>query len=409
MKRVAHAGVCRFSRSNKNNIVFDYGKGCFVYDTEGKSYIDFVLGYGPVILGHSNQEFNEILTNFIKKGIHLPGYSHWHELYAQRLLGVHSKKFLVSFFKTGSESVSAALRLSSLITGKKGIIRCGYVGWHDALVGNSVRWHESLESPLRQEIRYMSGIRGIGPEEPVLNWINLDIEELYKLVSCNCDRIGAFVFDAYQIYFSSIDIFKKAIDLCRKNNILILCDETKTGGRISKLGIAIDEMLNVDMIILGKSLANGAPLSLLIGKDEILKYSEEARITGTFSKELLSIYCALATLDIMEKRSGYEIIKNYGQKVVDIINEVSKEIGIIDVVKARPVFGGSLFNIEYTKPILEDSKMRGLFMQCLADNNLLILQGHPSFICIDHENIDFGYLYELIYNGLKVWKTHIRI
>jgi glutamate-1-semialdehyde 2,1-aminomutase len=399
----SHTNLCIFRKSNSQEILFKSSKDAYVYDTQGNSYIDFVLGFGPVIIGHSVPEFNEGLTSLLQNGIHMPGYTIWHEAYLEKLLREIYFECTTIFFKTASEAVSGALRLACLAKKKMGLIRCGYIGWHDALIGDSVSWHEPLESKHRNRLRYNSGFRGINGNEKVFNWINFDLVELEMILDQNAGNISAFIIDAYQVSYTSISTICHAIKLCHDFNVFVIFDETKTGGRLSKLGLASTYKLDVDLIVVGKSLANGSPLSLLIGKKEILRFSEDARIGGTFSKELLGIYSALVTLEIMEKRSGFETINKICKEVVETFNVATNESSTSNLVTARQVLGGGIFEICFSPDIINNLSARRLLPMAFADSGVLLLQGHPSFICLSHNSIDKIELNNRFNEGLKNW------
>jgi glutamate-1-semialdehyde 2,1-aminomutase len=401
--RIHHAGVSRFFRSDGKEIIFSHGKKGVVYDDVGNEYIDFILGFGPIILGHTYPDFQSKLKDFIDNGIIFPGYGKWHYKYINKLLGDLDTDYQGVIFKTASEAVIAAIRLATIVTNKKGVIRCGFLGWHDVLIGKSVYWHEPLDSPLRNKNRYEMGMRGIGPDEPVFNWVDLDIQHLSYIIEKEGDKYGVFVMDAYQLSFSTFELFNQILLLCKNHNIQVVLDETKTGGRVSKHGIALDNKFDVDMVVLGKSLSNGAPISLLVGKEDILKYSEIARIGGTFSKELIAIYAGLITLEIMEERSGFDIIKKVGIDVVNTINSSIAELDLQRALKAEPVFDGAMFEIRFSKELMVDMDARDQLIKCLADNGILLLQGHPSFVCLAHQELESQILYEKFRNGLLIW------
>src|SRR5713101_4422165 len=149
MVTIVHSGLPRRSLAFGGEVLFERGSGGMVIDAEGREYVDFILGYGAVILGHSVAEFRTKVANYSANGLLLPGYSSWHIRLLRRLLQSTTENYSAAFFKTGSESVTAAIRLASRLSSKKGIIRCGFIGWHDVQLGKSVRWHEPLESPLR--------------------------------------------------------------------------------------------------------------------------------------------------------------------------------------------------------------------------------------------------------------------
>ena len=400
---ISHSGVCRFRRTDGSEIRFSHATGPFVFDTRSHRFVDFVLGFGPVIIGHAKPEFNERLAHYLQYGIHLPGYTKWHGLFLERLLGSQLGHLASCFFKTGSESVSAAIRLGTMISGKKGVLRCGYIGWHDVLIGNSIRWHEAPGCALRNEIRMLEGLRGISASEPVYNWGTLELDELSSIIRDANQHVGTFVFDAYQLAFSTIDTLRAAISMCREERMSIVIDETKTAGRVSSLSIAIDNELDFDFLVMGKALANGAPLSLLVGDQRLIELAEAARIGGTFSKELIAVYCGLATLDILRSTDGLDQIQRAGNRFVDVFNMVAKEIGITRSVKASSVFGGAIFDIRFGPDVARQKGIRELLPKSLAENGILLLEGHPSFVSLDHWTLDWSDLSTKLTKGLHKW------
>ncbi len=175
--------------------------------------------------------------------------------------------------------------MAALKTGRLGVVRCGFIGWHDVQAGRSVKWHEPLNSPLRCNLKNVEFIRGISNAESVYNWLDMDPTSLREILVNHGKHIGAFVLDAYLIsYVHSLKVIEQAIEICRQFDVTVICDETKTGGRVSKLGVAISQALDVDLVVIGKALANGFPMSLAIGKTPLLDLAEEHRLSGTYSK-----------------------------------------------------------------------------------------------------------------------------
>ena len=400
--KIFHSGVPNYHGSDGQSLLFARGEGGVVFDCCGKKYIDFVLGYGPVVLGHAREDFEKIISSHLRSGIHLPGYAIFHQEYLDRLLSEFPSDMGACFFKTSSEAVTAALRIAAHMTGKLGVLRCGFVGWHDVQICKTVRWHEPPQSDARKDMRFVSCMRGCDGKEGVFNWTSVEFEELDNILTNSCNTIGALVFDAYQAIWIDTDILIKSFELCRSKGIVVIFDETKTAGRIDT-SIAYRESLPVDMIILGKSLANGAPLSLLVGSNEVMSYSTSARVSGTFSKELLSVYSAIATLDLMQKYNGYTKLKYIGHEIVRIFNEASSDANVINKVEAVTILGGGMFELRFVPEIETKHSYRKLLANLLVDNGILLLQGHPSFVCLSHESIDNNILYDKFFNSLSSW------
>lgn len=405
MVTIVHSGLPKRSLASGGEIIFERGSGGMVVDADGREYIDFILGYGSVILGHSVAGFQRKLEGYSQNGILLPGYSSWHLELLRRLLQSKGDKYSAAFFKTGSESITAAIRLASRLSSKKRIIRCGFIGWHDAQLGKSVRWHEPLESPLRFPPRFLEGFRGIAGEEEVFNWVSLDLKDLLSIINANADNIGCFIIDTYQLRFGGRETLKSAVDLCRDRGIYVVADETKIAGRVSRLGFAAEFGWDVDFIVAGKALANGAPLSILLGRPDLMAASEEARITGTFSQELSAVFATLATFDEMEMLDGYNVIQSIGQRVAKEFNLAAERVGVADIVQAEPLFGGGMFELTFSGRILGDWNYRRELCSILAARGILLLEGHPSYVCLEHRSLDWNLLQQLFEGGLAEWKA----
>lgn len=398
-----HAGITGFSGTNKEKITFTHGKGYEIYDTNNKSYIDFILGYGPVILGHSTDSFLKQLQEYLQHGLLMPGYTKWHDLFIERFVKKLDKNLVASFFKTASEAVTAAIRLSTMATKKQGIIRCGFIGWHDAQIGMTINWHEQPDSPFRNVLKNTAYFRGIQESEPVFNWTNFNLEQFSDIIQKHGAQIGAFVLDAYQTAFMKPATLQEALKLCRNNNIKIIFDETKTGGRVSKYGIAYQNKLDYDLLILGKALANGAPISIIIGKKDLLAMSEAAQIQGTFSKEMFAIYCALITQKIMDDSNGYDILQKTGEKVVFSLNKAAKKAQIDHLIQAKQLFQAGMFDIYFSDPLLKNIQERSNLTKFLTDEGVLLFEGHPSFVCLEHANMDWDNFEQSLEAGMKNW------
>jgi glutamate-1-semialdehyde aminotransferase len=134
-------GVPSVMRSAAADTCLVGGAGSICWDTNNKKYIDWVCGYGTLILGHSNFEVNRGVIRQLKKGmIFLSKHPLRDQLNAE-IKDIFQTSENNLLLKTGSEAVSAAIRLARAFTNKPRIIRCGYHGWHDSMVSPQISWH----------------------------------------------------------------------------------------------------------------------------------------------------------------------------------------------------------------------------------------------------------------------------
>ena len=333
----------------------------------------------------------------------------FHEEYLGRLLGDRPGD-RGAMFKTASEAVAAGFRIAAMETGKLGVIRSGYVGWHDAQIADSLKWHEPLHSPLRNKLRYTEHMSGVGADEPVMNWVDLRLESLAQLLDEGRDTLGCFVFDAYLASLTTPEVLREAVAMCRDADLITVFDETKTGGRISKLGYAHDHGIEADLLVIGKALANGAPLSILVGSVDLLAHTEQARLSGTFSKEMLAIYSALATLDIMERpigqfADGWRELADIGIRVAATMSMAAEEADVRSQVWAQPVLGGGMFELVYGDELIGDRARRDALLAVFGASGILLLEGQPSFVCLAHRDIDWTLFRQRAGQAFTEWAT----
>ncbi|BEO79620.1 aminotransferase class III [Serratia marcescens] len=397
-------GSDRLLDSNGHPIQFRKGKGYRIEDTNGNEYLDFVLGIGPVILGHSHPDFNKKLSDALCLGLSFPGFGEVHSLLSDLFESVYVGSKVISLFKTSSEAVTASFRCAMMETERKKILRCGFLGWHDAQLYMSPSWHEALGSAKRNDLRYVKGMRGVTGEEAVFNWINGDLSELDKLLQEHGSDIAIFALDVYQLAFFPEEKIKSAIEMCKAYGIKVLLDETKTAGRTNPGGyLANNPDFDPDYVVLGKAIGNGLPLAVLIGKPDSIAIYREARIGGTHTKEILSSHAALAVAEIMKECDGYNLISQAGGAIVTTLNSAFKEAGADNLLMAKPLFNNALFDLVFSQDLVNDAMQRGRLKSELMRNGLLIMEGHNSFVSLAHSNLNHDELFSLAHKSAKNW------
>jgi glutamate-1-semialdehyde 2,1-aminomutase len=401
---LAHRSVATFWRSDGERIVFARGRGHRVWDDRGREYIDLVNGYGPVVIGHSDPEFLASVGDLLADGLHFPSYSYWHRHYVEEVYGEEWRAGAAAFFKSSSEAVTAALRLAARQTGRLGVVRCGYTGWHDVQLAGSVAWHEPLSSPLRHTRREAEWFRGVSRNEAVFNWVDLEAGSLQKLLAEHGDVIGSVVVDAYQDCLTSTGVLAQVVDLCRDAGIASIVDETKTAGRVSPKGLCFERGHRPDYLVTGKAIANGAPLSVLLVSAYDRPTFEAARVGGTHSKELFGVAAGLATHRIMRVRDGFVKLGNAGVDVCRALNEAAEQTGTSSALVAVPRFGGSMFDLIFDPRLQGDRQLRSTLQVAFADAGILLLVGHPSFVALAHDGIPLDELTGRANRALTAWK-----
>ncbi|MEU1320987.1 aminotransferase class III-fold pyridoxal phosphate-dependent enzyme [Streptomyces tibetensis] len=399
---VASTSLTRMYGMDGTEIEWARGRGGQITDVRGRTYTDFICGLGPVVIGHADPEWNTRFAERLGNGAILPGYARSHdELAAEVLKNAPAPFGCVGYFKHSSDAVSAAIRLARFRTGRPGIVRCGYTGWHDALIAHSPRWHEPLGSPSREEFRSPPGCGGVTGDEEPWDWTDLNPSTLAAQLASG--RFACLIVDAYQLALREDDWLKQALDLAAEAGTLVVLDETKTAGRVAPIGALTEFHASADYIVMGKAIANGVALSLLLGHEGMADDFDVTRITGTFSKDLISVYAAQVTSAVMRERDGYTALRRIGIRLVELVNSASAEAGTADEITAAAVFGGSLWDFQFAPGLVADGARRALLTQHLESAGVLALQGHPSYVCLAHEE-DLDTLYDVFVSALTHWR-----
>lgn len=270
---------------NMPNYIY-HGEGCYVWDEQGRKYIDWTASLGTVITG-----YNESLCGFHC----LPMKTDSEELLADLLCEIYNMD-KVRFFKNGSDATDAAIRLARYHTGINTIASCGYHGWHDCFSYTYGR-HKS---------GYNKVFRGVVERQQQMGEIDWDFhywkpDDLQTVINSKPSCIIIEPLDRRYPQACTAENLHRIQKLCKDNGILFILDEILSGFRMGKGGITELYGLDPDLVCLGKAMSNGMPLSALIGKANIMADIEDLFITGTYFTDDLSFKQAIKTIQNLNK------------------------------------------------------------------------------------------------------------
>lgn len=384
------------------SIILSHGKGSHVWDTEGKKYIDYTNGWGAIILGYSNKELDKILTEHLKKGILFALQNVLVPKLKSKLLELFPSLQEMIFLKTGSEATSAAIRIARAFKKKEKIIRCGYHGWNDWCNFGRGTTHRDD----RPDWGYKVSLPGIpkARRELTIELLNPQyFDMLYKIVKKNKGEIAALIIDPTEVFGKVKENLIEIQNIARDNDLLFILDEIKTGFRLSLGGAQEYYGLTPDITILSKAISNGLPLSVVLGKKDIMEI-EYAYAGGTYSEETLSIASALGTIEILEKNNGISLIWKSGRRLISKLNDKIKSLDMENFVEIQgwnePPMPYVRFNKEnIRKKSLE--KVRSFFYNELSRNGILMYHNQMNFITTSHSEKDIDETVEKCYFGFK--------
>ncbi|MCX7832135.1 MAG: aminotransferase class III-fold pyridoxal phosphate-dependent enzyme [Actinobacteria bacterium] len=357
---------------SRQKIVFVKGEGVFLYDEQGKRYLDFITGVGVTPLGHSNEEINSALYEQSK---HLYTCSNLFYSYPQIRLAEKLSQYVGEgkwfFSNSGTESIEAAIKIArryGQVSGKRKIVTL-YGSFHGRTFGSmSATGQEKIKS-------------GFGSMLPDFTHICPgDFEELERTVD---EATSALIVEVIQgekgVRMIEDNFLRYAYNLCKKVGALFIVDEVQTGlWRTGETFLAGQKrQMFPDVVAIAKGLANGLPIGGTWIKEELASLLKAGDHGSTYGGNALCTAVATKVLDIMERENYAERNLKNGRL---FMQELFKNLHNND--KVKEIRGeGLMVAVEFSQPIAEAlvSRLaeRGLLASRCGDNTLRFL---PPFI-----------------------------
>lgn len=283
------------------------GKGCRVWDADGREFIDFRNGLGPVTLGYAFPEVNKAMMEQMEHGS-LYGHPHTLECeVAEMLAEVIPCAQKVRFLKTGGEAVAACIRLARAYTNRDRIIQVGYNGWLNSLAVGGL----SLPG-----VASSAGPRGVPEALSRLHhgavWGKL--EQVERYFEEYPQQIAAVVISAGYPDMELGKTYLPALqELVHRNGALLVFDEIVTGFRITIGGVQEHFKVTPDLAVFAKGIANGMPLSTYCGRAEVMDLLQEVIVSSTYGGEAVTLAAARACIEFYKNHGVIEHLWRVGE------------------------------------------------------------------------------------------------
>ena len=335
----------------KFQIILDKGSGCYIWDSSGKKYLDLMGGYGVSLLGHSNKTIVQAITNQANKLISCHG-SFYNAERANAVLNINkiTPKNLDNIYlcNSGAEAVEAALKLCKKHSKNKIISMSG--SYHGKTIGSlSLTWNPKYKKSF----------------QPLLDNVDFipfgDADSLSKID----DNVAAVFLEVIQgengVKFASVEYFNKLQEQCDKHNVLLVVDEIQTGlGRTGKMWAHEHYDLKPDILCIGKGLAGGMPVGVMISRSDMTNFSLGEHTT-TFGGNPLTSSAINASIEYILQENIIDNAEKTGQIFLNGLEELKLKYDSIRDVRGL----GLMIAIESKFPIkdiLFDGLNNGLIM-----------------------------------------------
>ena len=333
---------------DEDTIVVDRGEGAYVWDMDGKKYIDYRLGFGPVILGHAYPPVVQRVQEALLGG-NIFAWTTPYEISVAERIARMCKVDKVRLTNTGTEATMHALRIARAHTNREKFIKFEgqYHGMADYFMFSTASSHRGGLGSKRSPIAFpnTSGIpKAIN--QYVLSVAFNDFDGLERTVEANWGDVAAVIVEPMLGNSASImpqpGFLEKIRELCDKFGIVMIFDEVKTGFRVANGGAQELFGIQADLVTYAKAMGNGFPIAAIAGKEEVMMTIEPGSLAhgGTYSGNVVGAAAADATLEILENEPVLETINQRGKMLMTGIGEILTEAGIPHVVTGVPSMFG---------------------------------------------------------------------
>lgn len=344
-------------------LIVDKARGSIVTDIEGNEFIDFLSSAAVVNTGHNHPKVVEAIKGQVDKFIHYtPAYMYHipHTELAEKLIEITPGKFekRVAFGLSGSSSVDGALKAARSYTNRKRIISylrsyhgttCGAI----SVSGYGTDMKRKINSQLSdvEFIPYPDCYRCINNQKyPNCHLTCFKYLETLLDTVVPPEEVAAIIFEPIQgdagIIVPPQEYYDRLVDLCKRYDILIIADEVQTGfGRTGKMFACEHFNLEPDIIVLGKAIASGMPLSALVAKKDIFeKWSTPVHFFNT-AGNAVACSAAIATIDVIKEENLIENANVQGKYIIERFMEMMEKYECIGDVRGK----GLLIGVDIVK------------------------------------------------------------
>ena len=324
------------------------GRGARVTDLDGNVYVDYRMGYGPSILGYADPRVDAAAREGMKVGGVFALSTEGELEVADRIARMVPAAELVRFSNSGTEAVMAALRLARAYTGRDDylILEGSYHGLFDAAMWYTPmdKWKQVGDPEVHP---YSEGVPLSTRQFAHFVQAN-DANQLEDVLRRHGDRIACLLIEPIMGNCLGIaaepDYVRAARELCDRHGVVMIIDEVKTGFRVARGGVQELYGVRADLCTFAKALANGYPISVLAGREDIMrKLGRGVAHGGTYTAHPVSLAAAARTLQILHETDALERIAAYGTRLRAGMSQILKSRGIAHSFVGHPSMSGLYF------------------------------------------------------------------
>jgi glutamate-1-semialdehyde 2,1-aminomutase len=364
------------------------GRGSHVWDVDGNEYTDFVNSLNAITLGYNDPDVTAAVRAQLEDG-NIFSLPHPIEArVAEKIAEMVPCAEMVRFGKNGSDATAGAIRVARAYTSRDHVAVCGYHGWQDWYIGSTARHRGVPEATraLTHTFKYN------------------DLDSLNTIFKQWPDNVAAVIMEPMNITEPKKGYLENVKDCAQKHGAVFIFDETITGFRFARGGAQEFFGVTPDLATFGKGLANGYPVSAVVGKAEIMRLMEEVFFSFTFGGETLSLAAALATMTKLQNQPVVETIIMQGNKILLGLTELFNKHGVNHILSLSGHPSWSFLTFKEGLPY-NSWEIKTLFLQEMFSRGILILSTHNMSFA--HSDADVAQLLAVYDKVLPVLKDAV--
>lgn len=341
----------------------DHAEGAYVWDVDGNRYLDMVMGYGPVVLGHAEQRVTDAVVAQIGRGTCTsPMWSPRQVDLTELLVDVIPDAEMAYLLRTGSDATSAAIRLTRLYTGRTKIVKWGYNGWHD--------W-----TAPRTE--------GVPPSvlADTLHFDYNDLGGLEQIFASAGEQIACVIMMSYGLEEPAPGFFNGVREIAHRHGALFVLDEMRSGFRIALGGVQEHFGVRADLATFSKAMANGYAISAVVGRAEVMTQLGRTHMSSTFYGNAAEMAAAIQTISILRTEPVIPHLWELGKQLQQGLRSIVADSGLPATVRGLPI-----------SPFLEfeadASETKSNFYRETMRGGVLFHPNHEWFMSAAHTTTD---------------------
>jgi glutamate-1-semialdehyde 2,1-aminomutase len=364
-------------------IFLDRARGAHIWDVDGNEYIDWMLSYGPIILGHCHEGVDRAVIEEIRQGFLFNLTSPVQLELAKKITQLIPCAEMVQFVTTGSGATSAAIRIARAHSGRTKVLRWGYHGWHDWAVGG-------------------------GPGVPAattadtLSFDYNDLDSLERLLKKHAGEVACIIMMPLGVEQPRTGFLEGVRELADRHGVILIFDEIRSWPRMSLGGAQQYYRVTPDLTTISKGIANGYPLSAVVGRREFMQAAEKTNISGSYFMNNLAFRAAMVTLSEIETKNVVPRLWDIGSRLLDGLTRIIERKKLRAAVLGVPpmpflVFGDAADHQTVWQELIwkrgdpgtdRDRKAMRIFYNEMAARGIFLHPRHHWYSCFAHTDED---------------------